>query len=110
MLQRYYLVVTLLLGSGSESMTREELSEAARKVAERLALVYQLHSPDSFDREVIGRFLDTLEAEGAIRPGADGRLAYDPRLPAVDEAARLILGAQIRQTLLQVAHAENRPL
>lgn len=106
-LQRYYLVIALLLQAGPGRLRRSELLDLAQQVAERLSLVFELHSPDFFDRAVLSQFVDGLRAQGVIRVDADNRLHFDEALRAVDEDARQILGAQIRQSLQQVISLET---
>ncbi len=101
-LQRYYLVIALLLQAGPGRLRRSELLDLAQQVAERLSLVFELHSPDFFDRAVLSVFVDGLRAQGILRVDSENRLHFDDDLRAVDEDARQILGAQIRQSLQQV--------
>ncbi len=101
-LQRYYLVVALLLQAGSGKLRRSELLDLSQQVAERLSLVFELHSPDFFDRGVFTVFIDAMSREGVLSIDGEQRLHFDDRLRAVDEDARQVLGAQIRQSLQQV--------
>ncbi|MCC5867129.1 MAG: glycerol-3-phosphate 1-O-acyltransferase PlsB [Gammaproteobacteria bacterium] len=101
-LQRYYLVVALLLQGGSGKLRRSELLDLSQQVAERLSLVFELHSPDFFDRAVFSAFIDGMRREGVLSIDGEQRLHFDDRLREVDEDARQVLGAQIRQSLQQV--------
>ncbi len=102
-LERYYLLVALLIRNGSGRLRRAELLDLAQRVAERVTLVYELHSPDFFDRRVFSGFLDELRRLGVVRVDGEQRLHFDQALADADEDARQVLGAQLRQSLLQVA-------
>jgi glycerol-3-phosphate O-acyltransferase len=109
-LQRYYLVVALLLQAGSGQLRRSDLLDLAQQVAERLSLIFELHSPDFFDRRVFTTFIEGLRAQGVVSIDGEQRLHFDARLRAVDEDARQILGAQIRQSLHEVLSLNHRDI
>ena len=70
-----------------------------------MSLLYELHSPEFFDRALFGNFLDLLRSRGVLQTGADGRLNYElPVLEAIASDAQLVLHEQIRNSILQVVH------
>jgi glycerol-3-phosphate O-acyltransferase len=74
-------------------------------MAQRMSLLYELHSPEFFDRALFGNFLDLLRARKVLQTNADGKLAYDPAvLEAIAADAQLVLHEQIRNSILQVVH------
>ena len=67
--------------------------------------LYELHSPEFFERALFGNFLDLLRSRGVLQRGADDRLTYDPAvLEAIAADAQLVLHEQIRNSILQVVH------
>jgi glycerol-3-phosphate O-acyltransferase len=104
-IERYYLAISLLLEAGSGRITQDALERQCQLTAERMSLLYELHSPEFFDRALFGNFLDLLRARGVLETGADGRLNYEvPVLDAVAADAQLVLHEQIRNSILQVVH------
>ena len=104
-IERYYLAISLLLKAGSGRLSQEALERQCQLTAERMSLLYGLHSPEFFDRALFGNFLDRLRARGVLATGADGRLTYDEIvLEAILADARLVLHEQIRNSILQVVH------
>ena len=104
-IERYYLAISLLLKAGSGRLSQEALERQCQLTAERMSLLYELHSPEFFDRALFGNFLDLLRSRGVLQTGADGRLSYElPVLEAIALDAQLVLHEQIRNSILQVVH------
>jgi len=104
-IERYYLAISLLLRAGSGRLSQEALERQCQLTAERMSLLYELHSPEFFDRALFGNFLDLLRSRGVLETGADGRLTYElPVLEAIAADAQLVLHEQIRNSILQVVH------
>jgi glycerol-3-phosphate O-acyltransferase len=53
MLQRFYLVIAILVHHGSGGLTRSELEVLCQQSAERLSMIYGLHSPDFFNKTLL---------------------------------------------------------
>ena len=60
MLQRFYLVIALLVKNGKGTLSRTRLESLCQKSAERLAMIYGLHSPDFFDKALFHDFINSL--------------------------------------------------
>ena len=84
-IERYYLAISLLLKAGSGRLSQEALERQCQLIAERMSLLYELHSPEFFDRSLFGIFLDLLRPRGVLETGADGRLVYE--LPVLEAIA-----------------------
>jgi glycerol-3-phosphate O-acyltransferase len=102
--ERYYLAIALLLQSGSGEITQDALERRCHLMASRMALLYELRSPEFFDRGMFRQFLDLLRRRGVLGTDTAGRLTYDGALLAVAADARLVLSEQIRHSVLQVTH------
>jgi glycerol-3-phosphate O-acyltransferase len=70
-----------------------------------MSLLYELRSPEFFDRALFRQFLDLLRERDVIRVEAGGCLGYDAELMAVAADAQLVLSEQIRHSILQVTHS-----
>ncbi len=103
-IERYYLAIALLLRAGPNTITQEALESRCHLMASRMALLYELRSPEFFDRPLFRQFLELLRAREVIRVSAGGLLAYDQELLDVAADARLVLSEQIRHSILQVTH------
>jgi glycerol-3-phosphate O-acyltransferase len=104
-LERYYIAISLLLRAGSGRLTQDALERQCQLTAQRMAMLYELNSPEFFDRALFGRFIERLVARGVIAVGADERIAFEPGvLEAVSSDAQIVLHEQIRNSILQVVH------
>jgi glycerol-3-phosphate O-acyltransferase len=74
MLQRFYLAIALLVKNGSGILTREKLETLCMKSAQRLAMIYGLHSPDFFDKALFHDFIRTLRERDVVRRNEAGFL------------------------------------
>lgn len=103
-IERYYLAIALLLKSGSGRITQDALETECVLLAQRMSLLYELNSPEFFDKSLFKNFLDLLRARGVLGVNAEGRLTYSDLLFAVADDAQLVLHEQIRNSILQVTH------
>ena len=104
-IERYYLAISILIKAGSGRLSQEALERQCQVTAELMSLLYELHSPEFFERALFGNFLDLLRSRGVLQTGADGRLTYElPVLEAIAADAQLVLHEQIRNSILQVVH------
>jgi glycerol-3-phosphate O-acyltransferase len=102
MLQRFYLVVALLVKNGSGTLTRAKLEALCQKSAQRMVMIYGLHSPDFFDKALFRDFIHVLRQRDVLRRNAAGFLEFDDDIQRIGEDARLVLGEQIRHSILSL--------
>jgi len=102
MLQRFYLVIALLVKNESGTLTRAKLEGLCQKSAQRLAMIYGLHSPDFFDKALFQDFIRTLRENNAVRRNEAGFLEFDEAISRIGEDARLVLGEEIRHSILSL--------
>jgi glycerol-3-phosphate O-acyltransferase len=104
-IERYYLAVSLLSKAGSGKLIQDALERQCQSMAERMSLLYELHSPEYFERAQFGVFLGQLRARKVVSSNAEGKLVYEPAvLDAIASDAQLVLHEQIRNSILQVVH------
>ncbi|MGH8176418.1 MAG: glycerol-3-phosphate 1-O-acyltransferase PlsB [Steroidobacter sp.] len=103
-IERYYMVIAVLLRSGSGRISQDALETQCQLMAQRMSLLYELNSPEFFDRALFKNFIDLLRARSVLGVNAEGRLTYTDMLPAVADDAQLVLHEQIRNSVLQVTH------
>ena len=102
MLQRFYLVITLLVRNGSGTLSRAKLEGLCQKSAQKLAIIYRLHSPDFFDKSLFQDFIRTLREREVLRSNEAGFLEFDNGINRIGEDARLVLGEEIRHSILSL--------
>ena len=104
-IERYYLAISLLLRAGPARLTQEALEHQCQLTAQRMAMLYELNSPEFFDRALFALFVERLAAREVVAIGADERIGFDPVvLEAVAADAQIVLHEQIRNSILQVVH------
>jgi glycerol-3-phosphate O-acyltransferase len=102
MLQRFYLVIALLDRNGSGTLSRAKLEGLCQQSAQRLSMIYGLHSPDFFDKALFHDFIRTLREENAVRRNEAGFLEFGEEINQIGEDARLVLGEEIRHSILSL--------
>ncbi len=102
MLQRFYLVIALLVRNDSGALSRAKLEGLCQKSAQRLAMIYGLHSPDFFNKALFHDFIHTLRDEEAVRRNDAGFLEFGDEIKRIGEDARLVLGEEIRHSILSL--------
>ena len=102
MLQRFYLVIALLVKNGKGTLSRTRLESLCQKSAQRLAMIYGLHSPDFFDKALFQDFIRTLRDLEVLRRNGSGMLEFDDDIESIGEDARHVLGEEIRHSILSL--------
>jgi glycerol-3-phosphate O-acyltransferase len=104
-LERYYLAISVLLRAGSGRLTQDALERQCQLTAQRMAMLYELNSPEFFDRALFGNFIERLRERQVIAAGSEERIVFDAAvLEAVTADAQIVLHEQIRNSILQVVH------
>jgi glycerol-3-phosphate O-acyltransferase len=104
-LERFYLAISMLLRAGSGRLTQEALEHQCQLVAQRMAMLYELNSPEFFDKSLFGQFVEMLRSHQAVTETSEGKLAFEQQLlEDVASDAQLVLHEQIRNSILQVVH------
>jgi glycerol-3-phosphate O-acyltransferase len=108
MLQRFYLVIAILVQHGSGTLSRSQLERRCEMSAERLSMIYGLHSPDFFNKTLFHDYIRELQSQEVLQKNADGLLEFDADIVGIGADARLVLGEEIRHSILSLAVTENR--
>jgi len=101
-IERYYLVIALLLQAGSGSVTQEALEERCHLMAQRMSVLYGLDSPEFFDKSLFRNFIELLRRRQVITAGEDRTISFGEPLLGVATDAQLVLSEQLRHDILQV--------
>ncbi|MCH7821133.1 MAG: glycerol-3-phosphate 1-O-acyltransferase PlsB [Proteobacteria bacterium] len=108
MLQRFYLVIAILVQNGSGTLSRTRLERMCEISAERLSMIYGLHSPDFFNKSLFQNFIRKLQDMDVLRRNGDGLLEFGNDVVAIGIDARLVLGEEIRHSILSLTIPEDR--
>jgi len=104
-LERYYLALALLLKAGSGRLTPEALERQCELMAQRMAMLYEINSPEFFDRALFRNFVEQLRRHGVLAITDEEKLAFDgPTIEAIVADAQMVLNEQVRNSILQVVH------
>jgi glycerol-3-phosphate O-acyltransferase len=106
MLQRFYLVIALLFRNGSGTLSRVQLENLCQQSAERLTMIYGLHSPDFFDKALFRDFIARLRQQEVLRTNEAGLLEFDDDINRIGDDARLVLGEEIRHSILSLTFSD----
>ncbi|MGH8168291.1 MAG: glycerol-3-phosphate 1-O-acyltransferase PlsB, partial [Woeseiaceae bacterium] len=90
MMQRFYLVIALLFRNGSGTLSRVQLENLCQRSAQRLAMIYGLHSPDFFDKALFRDFIAKLRQQNVLRRNEEGLLEFDDDINRIGDDARLV--------------------
>jgi len=107
MLQRFYLVIAILIHNGSGTLSRARLERMCQMSAERLSMIYGLHSPDFFNKTLFHNFIRELQSQEVLVRNADGLLDFDESIVNIGADARLVLGEEIRHSILSLTISED---
>ena len=75
-LQRFYMAISLLLNSGQNTLSSEELDDLCTMMAQRLSILHGLNAPEFFDKSLFRHFIETLLEQDVLRRDANGKLTY----------------------------------
>jgi glycerol-3-phosphate O-acyltransferase len=104
-LERYYLALALLLKAGSGRLTPEALERQCELMAQRMTLLYDINSPEFFDRALFRNFVEQLRAREVITLTDEEKIGFDPAMiEAIVVDAQTVLNEQVRNSILQVVH------
>ncbi|MET1077582.1 MAG: glycerol-3-phosphate 1-O-acyltransferase PlsB [Pseudomonas sp.] len=103
-LQRFYMAIALLLNSGQNNLSAEELEDLCTIMAQRLSILHGLNAPEFFDKSLFRHFIQSMLDQGVLRRDEAGKLSHHPLLGELAEgAAKRVLPAEIRLSIRQVA-------
>jgi glycerol-3-phosphate O-acyltransferase len=108
MLQRFYLVIAILVHNGSGKLSRGALESLCEQSAERLSIIYGLHSPDFFTKTLFHDFIKKLQDLNVLRRNGDGKLEFDDSITGIGADARLVLGEEIRHSILSLTFESTK--
>ncbi|RKZ66369.1 MAG: hypothetical protein DRQ44_06820, partial [Gammaproteobacteria bacterium] len=101
-LELYYMIFALLAEHGSDTLTRERLEELCYLMAQRLSLMYEINSPDFFDKKLIGNFINSLIKLGYVSVNESNNLELSEFALNEGRYARRLLDKNMQYNILQM--------
>ncbi len=65
-------------------------------------MIYGLHSPDFFNQTLFQDFIRKLQEQQVLRRNSEGLLEFDSDILNIGVDARLVLGEEIRHSILSL--------
>lgn len=85
-LLRYGILLTILSSqAGQGRMSRRDLEMYSQQVAQRVAALYSLNAPESFDRNLFKTTISVLQKAELIQIAKDNSFNVDPKLAALNQ-------------------------
>jgi len=107
LLELYYMIFTLLAKHGSDTLTRERLEELCHLMAQRISLMYEINSPDFFDKKLIANFINSLLEHGYVTINAAGNLELSDYALKEGRHTRRLLDKNMQYNILQMLHTSE---
>ncbi len=101
-LELYYMIFALLAEHGSNILSRERLEELCYLMAQRLSLMYEINSPDFFDKKLITNFINSLIKLGYVNVNDFDKLEISNFAVNEGRYARRMLDKNMQHHILQM--------
>jgi len=104
MLKRFAIVLTLIVRHKDENkgFTRRDLETSSQKLAERIAILYDINAPEAFDKKVFATLIAILREQGAITTSDEGLLVIGEGIKELHQTIVSMLPFSAQQQLQQV--------
>jgi glycerol-3-phosphate O-acyltransferase len=100
--ERYFIAIAVLVKNGPHTLSAGELENLCQMTAQRLSLLYAPAAPEFFDKSLFRGFIQKMRELGIVRTDAEGKLDYGDELEAWAKDAKLILGRELRHTIINI--------
>ena len=101
-LEVYYLTLALLARSGSKTIPKAELEKRCQLMAQRVAMIHEINSPDYSDKNLIANFIDSLIHIDYVKVYGTEDLAFSEVFQRSDKRIRLLLSRTTRSNIMQM--------
>ena len=104
-LERHFLLLSLLQHGGSGLRTRRSLEDECHLLAQRLVLLYEFNALEQADQKTFSLLITQFVDAGLLREDEAGLLCFDQRITTPLAHAELVLSADTRQAIQRMACA-----
>lgn len=98
--QRYAVVLRVL--ESEKTMGRAQLERQSTMVAERLSILFGMHSPEFYDKNVLGTFVNALRENRLVHSRDDGNFEFSDSSLALKNAIMPLVWPEIVQHLERI--------
>ena len=109
-IERFYMVISLLISNGSGSIEQETLENQSRDLAQRLSIIHGLNAPEFFDKALFKGFIGQLRLNGVLDICQTNKLNFGEEVVMVAEEAFKVLTSEVRHSILQTTKSQPVPV
>ena len=102
LLELYYMIFALLAEYGSDTLSRDRLEQLCHLMAQRLSLMYDINSPDFFDKKLIANFINALINLGYVEINSMDKLELTDLAAREGRHARRLIDKSMQYNILQM--------
>ncbi len=102
-LERFYMVISLLLRNGSGNIEAEALEHQSGVLAQRLSIIHGLNAPEFFDKSLFRGFIAQLCQHGVLEITQTNKLVFRENIQEAADQAHFLLTAEIRHSIDQTS-------
>ncbi len=107
-LELYYMIFALLAEHGSNTLSHERLEELCYLMAQRLSLMYEINSPDFFDKKLIANFIGSLIELDYVKVNDAENLEITETAINKGRKARRLLNKNMQYNILQMLRTSTQ--
>ncbi len=101
------MIFALLAEHGSNTLSRQRLEELCYLMAQRLSLMYEINSPDFFDKKLIANFINSLIKLGYVNVNDSDKLELSDTAVHEGRFARRLLDKNMQYNILQMLRTSS---
>jgi glycerol-3-phosphate O-acyltransferase len=106
-LERYYLSTVVLIQAGSGQLEQSQFEQRSQQLAERMALLLGLRTPDYYDRGLFNTYLKALQDTGLSHTDSNGKLGFSTTLVQTYRPLWQLLNPTIRHSIAALSGGED---
>ncbi len=101
-LELYYLTLMQLSRASTATLSKQDLQSQCHLMAERVAMMHELNSPDFSDKHLIANFIDAMIQLNYVGLNGTDAVVYTSAFKHTDRRIRLLISKDIRASILQL--------
>ena len=109
-LERFFMVISLLISNGSGAIEQEILENQSRDLAQRLSIIHGLNAPEFFDKSLFSNFIQQLRSNQVLEVTQTNKLVFGENVKAVADEAFKVLTSEVRHSILQTTRNQPVPV
>jgi glycerol-3-phosphate O-acyltransferase len=101
-LERYAIILAVLLANPESTMSESELSEKAQLVSERVNFLFGFTASQTFDKAIFKKFLSTLKERTLILENLEKKITIQSGTESLLTITKNVLHPELRQVIEQI--------